>query len=156
MNIKIQMIPLLPPNKNFTDLTRAKLRVQHLASGKNFSFHQWLKQRVLLFSWKSYFIKVIENFSFFFGLHNLKKHIHKRGVGRFSTASIQTLDFFVSVRTLFRILPTPLVFTSGYPNTETEFSIVLAKWVYNLFAREARVLRVLLASRKLERLIFND
>ena len=40
MNIKIQMIPLLPPNKNFTDLTRAKLQVQHLASGKNFSFNQ--------------------------------------------------------------------------------------------------------------------
>ena len=39
-----------------------KLRVQDFATGKNFSFNQCPKQRVLLFSRESCFIKAIENF----------------------------------------------------------------------------------------------
>ena len=39
-----------------------KLRVQDFATGKNFSFNHCPKQKVLLFSRESYFIKATENF----------------------------------------------------------------------------------------------
>ena len=55
-----------------------KLRVQDLATGKNFSFNQYPKQTVLLFSRESYFQKAIENFFPVFAWPN----INTRGAGR--------------------------------------------------------------------------
>ena len=65
-----------------------------------------LKKRVLLFSEESYFIKAMENFVFAY------PDINTRRVGRI-------LDSYANPR--HRILPTPLVFISGYANTENVF-----------------------------------
>ena len=90
-------------------------------------------QRVLrFFPRESYFIKAIENFFPVFAL----PEINTRGVGRI-------LDSYANPRLrlgfaqLSRILQTPLVFISGYANTENVFyclnsahdlSIVFIRW----------------------------
>ena len=45
-------------------VTLTKLRVQHLAAGKNLSFKQFQKQRILFFFFprETYFIEMLENF----------------------------------------------------------------------------------------------
>ena len=43
-------------------ITRARLRGQDFATGKNFSFNQCLTKSFAFFSRESYFIKAIENF----------------------------------------------------------------------------------------------
>ena len=44
-------------------VTLTKLRVQHLAAGKNLSFNQFQKQRVLFFfPRETYFIEMLEHF----------------------------------------------------------------------------------------------
>ena len=56
-----------------------KLWLQHFVAGKNFSFNQFHKERVLLnFSQGGYFIKAIENFFSVFA----KPDINTQGVGR--------------------------------------------------------------------------
>ena len=71
-----------------------------------------LNKKVFLFSRESYFIKAIENFFPVFAYPD----INTRGVGRI-------LDSYGNPRSrgfayLSRILPTPLVFISGFANTE--------------------------------------
>ena len=88
-------------------ITRARLRGQDFATGKNFSFNQCHTKSFAFFSRESYFIKAIENFF--------------SCVCKFSTV-MQTLDFVSGLAELSRILPTSLVFISGYANTEM-FSI---------------------------------
>ena len=63
-----------------------------------------LNKKVLLFSEESYFIKAIENFFPVFAYPD----INTRGVGR-------NLDSYANPRR------TPLVFISGYANTENVF-----------------------------------
>ena len=59
-----------------------KLRVQDLATGKNFSFNRCFKQGSFgFFSRESYFIKAIENFFPVFAYPD----INTRGLGKFST-----------------------------------------------------------------------
>ena len=43
-------------------ITRARLRGQDFATGKNFSFNRCLAKSFAFFSQESYFIKAIENF----------------------------------------------------------------------------------------------
>ena len=94
-----------------------KLRVQDFATGKNFSFNQCFKQESFaFFSRESYFIKAIENGFPVFAY----PEINTREVGRI-------LDSYANPRLrlglaqLSRILPTRLVFISGYANTENVF-----------------------------------
>ena len=65
------------------------------------------------FSLESFFVKAIENFFPVFAYPD----INTRGVGKVSTV-MQTLHFVSGFAHLSRILPTPLVFISGYANTE--------------------------------------
>ena len=83
---------------------RARLRVQDFATGKNFSFNHCHNKEFCIFSRKSYFLKAIENF--FQCLHSLIKTLE--GLGEFETV-MQTQN------------ETPLVFISGYTNTEDVF-----------------------------------
>ena len=43
-------------------ITRARLRGQDFATGKNFYFNQYHTESFCVFSWESYFKKAIENF----------------------------------------------------------------------------------------------
>ena len=43
-------------------ITRARLRGQDFATGRNFFFNQCYTKSFAFFSWESYFIKAIENF----------------------------------------------------------------------------------------------
>ena len=43
-------------------IMRVRLCVPDFAIGKNSSFNQWHNKEFCIFSWKSYFIKAIENF----------------------------------------------------------------------------------------------
>ena len=97
-------------------ITRARLRGQDFATGKNFSFNQCHTKSFTFFSRENYFIKAIQNFFPVFA----QPDINTRGVGRI-------LDGYANPRLrlrfakLSRILPTPLVFISGYANTENVF-----------------------------------
>ena len=59
-------------------ITRARLRGQGFATGKNFSFSQCHNKEFCFFSRESYFIKAIENFFPVFAYPD----INTRGVGR--------------------------------------------------------------------------
>ena len=69
-------------------ITRARLRGQDFATGKNFSFNQCHTKSFAFFSRESYFIKAIENFFPVFAYPD----INTRGVGKVSTV-MQTLHF---------------------------------------------------------------
>ena len=65
------------------------LRVQDLATGKNFSFSQCFKQGSFgFFSRESYFIKAIENFF---------PDINTRGLGKFSTVMQRSTSLRVCI-----------------------------------------------------------
>ena len=59
-------------------ITRARLRIQDFATGKNFSFNHCHNKEFGVFSWESYFIKAIENSFPVFA----SPDINTRGVGR--------------------------------------------------------------------------
>ena len=99
-------------------IARAKLCGQDFATGKNFSFNQCHT--------KSYFIKAIENFFPVFAYPD----INTRGVGRIR-------DSYANPRR------TPLVFISGYANTENVFYCLIGVYIIN------RTLHGLLKTRNL-------
>ena len=74
-------------------ITHTKLCVQHFQTGKNFCTNQCHKQRVLLFSRKSCFIKAGEK-RFSLCLHNLIETL--KGLGEFLTV-MQTLYFVLGL-----------------------------------------------------------
>ena len=59
-------------------ITRARLRAQDFATGKNFSFNKCHNKEFCVFSRESYIIKAIENFFPMFAWPD----INTRGVGR--------------------------------------------------------------------------
>ena len=70
-----------------------KLRVQDFATGKNVSFNQCSKQRVLLFSRESYFKKAIENFFPVFAWPD----INTRGAGRNLDSRTPSTSFWICI-----------------------------------------------------------
>ena len=97
-------------------ITRGRLRVQDFATGKNFCFNQCHNKEFYVFSQEFYFIKAIENF---FSDVCIAWYKHSRDWENSSCANPRLRLWFAW---LSRILTTPLVFRSGYANTET-FSI---------------------------------
>ena len=93
-----------------------KLRVQDFATGQNFSFNQYPKQKSFAFFLGKVILKPTENFFPVFAY----PYVNTGGVGRM-LHSYANPRLRLGFAQLSRILRTPLEFISGYANTENVF-----------------------------------